>query len=98
MYSEPCEIPSILRPVTTVDLSDPEMIDWTWPRLLKALRRPLTLDPRDGTNPAELEELKLNAGNTSVRNWWTTGVLSMNFPDKPGSTEAASGVDSRVDF
>ena len=79
-------MPDILRAVSFVDFTNPGLRDWNWPRLHAVLQCPLKPDPRDYMSEAELEELKLNAGNLTARSWWSTGVLTMNFPEESEDT------------
>ncbi|XP_052683946.1 myeloid differentiation primary response protein MyD88-like [Crassostrea angulata] len=82
VFSAPCKMPDILRAVSFVDFTNPGLRDWNWPRLNAVLRCPLNPDPRDYMSEAELEELKLNAGVITKRMWYSTGVLTMNFPEE----------------
>lgn len=82
VFSAPCKMPDILRAVSFVDFTNPGLRDWNWPRLNAVLQCPLNPDPRDYMSEAELEELKLNAGDITKRMWYATGVLTMNFPEE----------------
>ncbi|XP_062580777.1 myeloid differentiation primary response protein MyD88-like [Saccostrea cucullata] len=82
VFSGACRMPDILRSVSFVDFTNPGLRDWNWPRLSAVLQCPLNPDPRDYMSQEELEELKLNAGDLTTRGWWSTGVLTMNFPEE----------------
>ncbi|XP_055995949.1 myeloid differentiation primary response protein MyD88-like isoform X2 [Ostrea edulis] len=82
VFSAPCQMPNILKSVSFVDFTNPGLRDWNWPRLNAVLQCPLEPDPLAYMSEKELEELKLNAGDLTTRSWWSTGVLTMNFPEE----------------